>query len=146
MRTCLERRNNDREPQLITIHEIHCRTYSIGYQFRPRCLHRSISDRSFLLRVSNRSPTPRQPTKKQKLFLMLWCPDEAKIKAKMLYSSSFDALKKSLTGVAKYVEVSDGLGTVGGRRHRCRLGEAGGRGADATRCDECRWWTGDLME
>lgn len=48
-----------------------------------------------------------QPTKKQKLFLMLWCPDDAKIKSKMLYSSSFDALKKSLTGVAKYVEVSD---------------------------------------
>lgn len=48
-----------------------------------------------------------QPTKKQKLFLMLWCPDDAKIKAKMLYSSSFDALKKSLTGVAKYVEVSE---------------------------------------
>ncbi|KAF0303124.1 Cofilin/actin-depolymerizing factor [Amphibalanus amphitrite] len=48
-----------------------------------------------------------EPTKKQKLFLMLWCPDEAKIKAKMLYSSSFDALKKALTGVAKYVEATD---------------------------------------
>merc|ERR1712080_760906 len=32
---------------------------------------------------------------KQKLFLMSWCPDSAKIKKKMLYSSSFDALKKS---------------------------------------------------
>jgi len=48
-----------------------------------------------------------EPTKKQKLFLMLWCPDDAKIKAKMLYSSSFDALKKSLTGVAKYLEATD---------------------------------------
>ena len=40
---------------------------------------------------------------------MLYCPDTAKIKAKMLYSSSFDALKKALTGVAKYVEVRDSL-------------------------------------
>ena len=42
---------------------------------------------------------------KQKLFLMAWCPDTAKIKKKMLYSSSFDALKKSLVGVHKYVQV-----------------------------------------
>ena len=40
---------------------------------------------------------------------MLWCPDEAKTKAKMLYSSSVDALKKALTGVALYVEVGDGM-------------------------------------
>merc|ERR1711881_609661 len=32
----------------------------------------------------------------QKLFLMAWCPDTARIKKKMLYSSSFDALKKAL--------------------------------------------------
>ena len=44
-------------------------------------------------------------SKKQKLFLMAWCPDTAKIKKKMLYSSSFDALKKSLVGVHKYVQV-----------------------------------------
>ena len=43
---------------------------------------------------------------KQKLFLMAWCPDTARIKKKMLYSSSFDALKKSLVGVHKYVQVS----------------------------------------
>ena len=30
----------------------------------------------------------------------------AKIKKKMLYSSSFDALKKSLVGVHKYIQVS----------------------------------------
>ena len=44
-------------------------------------------------------------SKKQKLMLMSWCPDTAKIKKKMLYSSSFDALKKSLVGVHKYVQV-----------------------------------------
>jgi len=48
-----------------------------------------------------------ESTQKQKLFLMLWCPDEARIKMKMLYSSSFDALKKALTGVAKYIEATD---------------------------------------
>ncbi|CAD7013046.1 unnamed protein product [Ceratitis capitata] len=34
-----------------------------------------------------------ESSKKQKLFLMSWCPDTAKVKKKMLYSSSFDALK-----------------------------------------------------
>lgn len=37
---------------------------------------------------------------------MSWCPDDAKVKKKMLYSSSFDALKKALVGVAKYIQVS----------------------------------------
>ena len=41
----------------------------------------------------------------KKLFLMLWCPDSAKIKKKMLYSSSFDAIKKALVGVQKYIQV-----------------------------------------
>ena len=45
-------------------------------------------------------------TKKEKLVLMSWCPDTAKIKKKMLYSSSFDALKKCLVGVQKYIQVS----------------------------------------
>ncbi|GAU88327.1 hypothetical protein RvY_01044-2 [Ramazzottius varieornatus] len=44
---------------------------------------------------------------KQKLILMSWCPDTAKIKKKMLYSSSFDALKKALVGIAKYVQATD---------------------------------------
>lgn len=57
---------------------------------------------------------------------MLWCPDTAKVKKKMLYSrfvllfcwyrliiwwdvisSSFDALKKSLVGVHKYIQATD---------------------------------------
>lgn len=61
---------------------------------------------------------------------MSWCPDTAKVnliekrktlttklneilflffqvKKKMLYSSSFDALKKSLVGVQKYIQATD---------------------------------------
>jgi len=45
--------------------------------------------------------------KKMVLFLMIWCPDTAKIKKKMLYSSSFDALKKALVGVSKYIQATD---------------------------------------
>ena len=48
-----------------------------------------------------------EASKKQKLFLMSWCPDTAKVKKKMLYSSSFDALKKSLVGVQKYIQATD---------------------------------------
>lgn len=48
-----------------------------------------------------------ESSKKQKLFLMSWCPDTAKVKKKMLYSSSFDALKKSLIGVQKYIQATD---------------------------------------
>jgi len=63
-----------------------------------------------------------ESSKKQKLFLMSWCPDSAKIKKKMLYSSSFDAIKikkkmlysssfdaikKALIGVGKYIQATD---------------------------------------
>ena len=48
-----------------------------------------------------------EASKKEKLFLISWCPDSAKIKKKMLYSSSFDALKKCLVGVQKYIQVSN---------------------------------------
>lgn len=44
---------------------------------------------------------------KEKLFLMLWCPTQAKIKDKMLYSSSFAALKKELYGIQKYIQATD---------------------------------------
>jgi len=44
---------------------------------------------------------------REKLVLMLWCPDSARIKVKMLYASSFDALKKSLVGVHKYIQATD---------------------------------------
>ncbi|TRY71912.1 hypothetical protein TCAL_00177 [Tigriopus californicus] len=48
-----------------------------------------------------------EKTKKEKLLLMSWCPDTARIKKKMLYSSSFDALKKCLVGVQKYIQATD---------------------------------------
>ena len=53
------------------------------------------------------NPDGTESTFKSKLFLMSWCPDSAKIKKKMLYSSSFDALKKCLVGVQKYIQVSN---------------------------------------
>jgi len=46
-------------------------------------------------------------TKRSKLILMIWCPDTARIKKKMLYSSSFDALKSSLEGIGKYIQATD---------------------------------------
>ncbi|CAL1297389.1 unnamed protein product [Larinioides sclopetarius] len=42
-----------------------------------------------------------------RLILMTWCPESSKIKQKMLYSSSYDALKKALVGVYKYVQACD---------------------------------------
>ncbi|UYV64343.1 DSTN [Cordylochernes scorpioides] len=35
------------------------------------------------------------------------CPEAAKVKQKMLYSSSYDALKKALVGVYKYIQACD---------------------------------------
>lgn len=48
-----------------------------------------------------------ESSKKQKLFLMSWCPESAKVKKKMLYSSSFEALKKSLVGVQKTIQANE---------------------------------------
>lgn len=42
-----------------------------------------------------------------RLVLMTWCPEGAKVKQKMLYASSYDALKKALVGVYKYVQACD---------------------------------------
>jgi cofilin len=44
---------------------------------------------------------------RSKLFLMSWCPDTAKIKKKMIYSSSFDTLKKAFVGVHKVIQSND---------------------------------------
>ena len=41
------------------------------------------------------------PQSKSKIFLLCWCPDSAAIKKKMLYSSSFDTLKRAFVGVHK---------------------------------------------
>lgn len=48
-----------------------------------------------------------EPSKKSKLILMSWCPDTAKIKTKMLYSSSFSSLKLALDGIGKYIQATD---------------------------------------
>jgi len=44
---------------------------------------------------------------KQKLIMITWCPETAKVKKKMLYSSSHDALKRALVGVKKYIQATD---------------------------------------
>jgi len=43
-----------------------------------------------------------------RLILMRWCPEAAKIKQKMLYSSSYEALKRALVGIYKYVQACEG--------------------------------------
>jgi len=48
-----------------------------------------------------------EASKKQKLFLMSWCPETAGVKKKMLYSSSVDALRKALVGVQKFIQATD---------------------------------------
>merc|ERR1711872_516631 len=48
-----------------------------------------------------------EDTMRSKLILMIWCPDTCKIKEKMLYSSSFDALKHALEGIGKYIQATD---------------------------------------
>ena len=53
-----------------------------------------------------------ESSKKQKLILMNWCPDSAKIKKKMLYASTFDNLKKSLVGVHKFIQVPHNLCSI----------------------------------
>ena len=50
-----------------------------------------------------------ESSKKQKLFLMSWCPDSAKIKKKMLYASSFETLKKSLVSCEEMYSVCSSL-------------------------------------
>ncbi|XP_017068370.1 cofilin/actin-depolymerizing factor homolog [Drosophila eugracilis] len=44
---------------------------------------------------------------KEKLFLMLWCPTLARIKDKMLYSSTFAVLKKEFAGIQKCIQATD---------------------------------------
>ncbi|KAJ1303368.1 hypothetical protein OPQ81_011562 [Rhizoctonia solani] len=45
--------------------------------------------------------------KRNKLTFISWSPDDAKIKAKMVYASSRDALRKSLDGVAVEIQATD---------------------------------------
>merc|ERR1711935_242850 len=53
------------------------------------------------------TPEGAEPQTKAKLFLLAWCPDSSAIKKKMLYSASFDALKKAFVGIAKIIQAND---------------------------------------
>ncbi|XP_074662314.1 uncharacterized protein LOC141914879 [Tubulanus polymorphus] len=44
---------------------------------------------------------------REKLCLIMWSPDNATIKQKMLYTSSSDALKKKLEGISKHLQATD---------------------------------------
>ena len=41
------------------------------------------------------------------IFFFMYCPDTARIRKKMLYSSSFDYLKKRFVGIKKVVNIND---------------------------------------
>ncbi|KAF9483537.1 actin depolymerizing factor [Pholiota conissans] len=45
--------------------------------------------------------------KRNKIIFISWSPDDAKIKQKMVFASSRDALKRSLTGVAVEIQGTD---------------------------------------
>lgn len=49
--------------------------------------------------------TPNGP--RSKLVFLLWAPEDAKLKQKMLYTSSKDALKKKVDGIAKEIQATD---------------------------------------
>lgn len=44
---------------------------------------------------------------RSKLVFFLWSPEDATVKQKMLYTSSKDALKKSLRGIGKEIQACD---------------------------------------
>ncbi|XP_063293897.1 cofilin-1 [Pelobates fuscus] len=46
-------------------------------------------------------------TKKEDLVFILWCPDNASLKSKMIYASSKDALKKKMTGIKHELQVNN---------------------------------------
>jgi len=45
--------------------------------------------------------------KSDKIIFVLWAPDSAKIKEKMLYTSSKDAVRKKLVGVGTEIQATD---------------------------------------
>ncbi|TFY78958.1 hypothetical protein EWM64_g5048 [Hericium alpestre] len=45
--------------------------------------------------------------KRTKLCFIMWSPDDAKIKQKMLFASSKDALRRSLVGIATEIQGTD---------------------------------------
>ena len=72
--------------------------YDYEYKFSPQGAEAQVSQKNIfenilLIKIFCQS--------KSKIFLLCWCPDSAAIKKKMLYSSSFDTLKKAFVGVHK---------------------------------------------
>jgi len=49
----------------------------------------------------------KEGAQQQKLALIKWCDDSAPITQKMVFASSWEALKKACPGAAKYIEYSD---------------------------------------
>ncbi len=47
------------------------------------------------------------PRSTNKLILIFWCPDVAKIKRKFTFSSTKDALKRNFAGIQKDFQASD---------------------------------------
>ncbi|KAI3620397.1 hypothetical protein CBS9595_002364 [Malassezia furfur] len=45
--------------------------------------------------------------KRNKIVFVTWSPDESKVKQKMLYASSKDALRKALVGIAAEIQGTD---------------------------------------
>jgi len=45
--------------------------------------------------------------KRNKICFIIWTPDEAKVRQKMVYASSKDSLRKSLTGVGVDIQATD---------------------------------------
>ncbi|KAH9851693.1 recombinant Actophorin [Lenzites betulinus] len=45
--------------------------------------------------------------KRNKITFYSWCPDDSKVKQKMLFASSKDALRRSLVGVATEIQGTD---------------------------------------
>jgi cofilin len=54
---------------------------------------------------------------KEKLILMSYCPDTARIRLKMIYASTFDAVKKPLVGISKIIQAAD----MGDIEYKCVL-------------------------
>jgi len=44
---------------------------------------------------------------REQLIFVVWCPESAKIRHKMVYASSKDALKKKLVGIANEIQATD---------------------------------------
>jgi len=43
---------------------------------------------------------------RSRVFLVCWCPDTARIKKKMLYSASFDSVKKAFKGISTIIQAN----------------------------------------